>query len=104
MAGREESAKIVAPRLSLFSVLISLLERRRVNDVREAVAIAVLQVGQIQAIGGTHVAKGVRSNLLAVDVFDPPLDFARHAEKPFGVEALQSCVHPLDDKVLGDLA
>src|SRR5262249_42288942 len=80
----------------LLTVLETFLERRRINHIGEAVAVAVLEVRQIQRVRLTNVGQGEGDDTLVTDVFDGTFNPAGHAEQPLGVETLLSCIHALD--------
>src|SRR5579883_788067 len=89
---------------SVLPIPVSLLKRCRIDHVREAVAVAVLEIFQVQPVGLAHVGQGERDDVLAADVLDRPLDLARHVEEPFRVETLPAGVHTLHNEMLRNAA
>src|SRR5205085_10360114 len=89
---------------SALAVAVAALEGCRVDHVGEAVAVAVLEQLQVQAVRLAHVGQGGRDDLPALDVGHRPLDLARYLEEPLRVEALDARVHAGDHEVLADLA
>src|SRR5437660_149048 len=96
-------ASIATP-ASVLAVLVAATQGCRIDHIGEAVFVGVLEILEVEAVGGAHVRQCVRRDLLAADVSDRALDLAGDEEEPFGVETLVAGVHACDHEVLADLA
>src|SRR6516164_1508898 len=87
-----------------FAILVAFLEGGGVDHVGEAVAVAVLEIFQIEAVGLAEVGQSEGNDRFAANIGDRTFDFAGNPEEPFGIEAFGAGVHALDDKMLRDAA